>query len=71
MTANIINLRKARKAHKRADKDKLAAHNRVAFGRTRTEREQAAKVRGIERARLDGSRIAPPGDDDSDPGAVS
>jgi hypothetical protein len=38
MSGEIINLRKARKARKRQDKDARAAENRVAFGRTKAER---------------------------------
>ncbi len=42
MTAEIINLRAARKARARADKDAKAAENRTRFGRTKAEREREA-----------------------------
>lgn len=38
--AEIINLRQARKARKRADDAALAEQNRARFGRTRGERER-------------------------------
>ncbi|GLV24574.1 DUF4169 family protein [Sphingobium sp. Cam5-1] len=61
--ADIINLRQARKARARKDKEKVAAANRARFGQTKAERE----VRRIEDARqdrvLDGSRR----DSDVDP----
>jgi hypothetical protein len=53
---DIINLRQARKAKVRKDKEQVAAANRAKFGQTKAERE----VRRIEEARqdrlLDGSR---------------
>lgn len=36
---DIINLRQARKAKARADKDRLAQSNRAKFGRTKAERQ--------------------------------
>lgn len=71
MTAHIINLRKARKAKARAEKEKQAAENRVKFGRTKHERETAGAVMKIDTSRLDGARRANPDDDDLDPGTVS
>lgn len=54
--ADIINLRQARKAKVRKDKEQVAAANRAKFGQTKAERE----VRRIEEARqdrlLDGNR---------------
>ncbi|MEQ8824951.1 MAG: DUF4169 family protein [Filomicrobium sp.] len=38
MSAEIINLRRARKAKARADKQQKAAENRASFGRTKGER---------------------------------
>ena len=82
MTAEIITLKRARKAKARAAKDETAARNRAASGRTKAERtktaaetERAAKV-------LDGSAIsaanesgfspaAAHDDEDLDPGNVS
>ena len=55
---DIINLRQARKAKARADKDRLAQSNRAKFGRTKAERlvqslEEERNNRQIEGARRD------------------
>ena len=47
--ADIVNLNRARKAKGRADKEAQAAQNRIAFGRTKAEKQQAA----AEKARAD------------------
>jgi len=51
MPADIVNLRRARKAKARSEREKAAADNRVAFGRskvekqgTKAERERAARA---------------------------
>lgn len=54
----IVNLRQARKARGRAEKERLAEVNRAKFGRTKVERtaqaaEEARKERLIDGARLD------------------
>jgi hypothetical protein len=38
MSAEIVNLRRVRKAKARGEREKQAADNRVAFGRTKAER---------------------------------
>jgi hypothetical protein len=48
MTAEIVNLRRARKQKARAGKEREAAANRIAFGRTRA--EKAATVAERERS---------------------
>jgi hypothetical protein len=58
MTAEIFNLRKARKAKHRAGREAEAAANRVKFGRSRTERqadslEVARKTRALKAHRRD------------------
>jgi Domain of unknown function (DUF4169) len=54
--AEIINLRRARKAATRKDKEAQAAANRLAHGRTRAERE-ATQAETARAARLlDGAR---------------
>jgi hypothetical protein len=58
MPADIVNLRRARKAKTRADKERTADTNRVLFGRTRADKErQAAErdkaVRALENHRRD------------------
>lgn len=39
MSAEIVNLRRARKAKARAEKEREAAHNRVVHGRSKVERQ--------------------------------
>ena len=49
MSAELINLRKARKAKQRVEEDLRAAANRARFGQSRASRE----ARGAEAARAD------------------
>ncbi len=67
MTAEIVNLRKARKARDRSAREAEAAENRTKFGRTRAEREIAAARDDLAVRRLDGHRLVPPkpGKDDA------
>lgn len=54
--AEVINLRRARKARDRQAADATATRNRAAFGRTKAEREAAAtEVARLERG-LDGAK---------------
>ncbi len=63
MTADIVNLRRARKARVRREKEAQAQVNRAAFGRTKIEQElgdarkqlDAAKLDAHKRERPDGS----------------
>lgn len=53
MSAEIVNLRKARKARDRAADEKRAEENRIKFGRTKAERqkivaEEAAAARHLD-----------------------
>lgn len=66
MSAEIINLRMARKQKQRQDKDKVAEDNRRKYGRSKAEREAARKRREDLESHVDGHRLdpdAPPGDD--------
>ena len=54
--AEIINLRKARKAKGRADAEARAAENRVKFGRTKEEKRCAEAVKRLEERRLESHR---------------
>jgi Domain of unknown function (DUF4169) len=47
----IVNLRRARKDRARAEQEKKAAENRVAFGRTKQEKKRSAAERALEDAR--------------------
>jgi hypothetical protein len=60
MPADIVNLRRARKAKARTEHEKTAADNRIAFGRTKAEkqltkaeRERAARAIDAHRRETD------------------
>lgn len=55
--ADVINLRTARKAKARAAKDKQAAANRAAFGRTKAERATDAAEAARRDAVVDGAKL--------------
>jgi len=54
--AEIVNLRLARKAKARTDKQKQAERNRAAFGRTAAEKKAATAERARQARELDGIR---------------
>lgn len=56
MTADIVNLRQARKAKARAEKEKQASENRARFGRTKAEKQRTAAEADRETARHEGAR---------------
>ncbi len=62
--AEIVNLRRARKAKARATAAVEAAENRIRFGRTAQERKQADAQKVLETRRHEGHRL----DDDNDQG---
>lgn len=64
MSAEIVNLRKARKVKVRADKDRRAAQNRVVHGRTKAERAREADAKARVRRELDGAMREPANGDD-------
>ncbi|MFN3433602.1 MAG: DUF4169 family protein [Sphingomonas sp.] len=55
--AEIINLRRARKARDRAAAGKAAAENRAKFGRTRAEREAEAQEAARTARIVDGAKL--------------
>jgi capsule polysaccharide export protein KpsE/RkpR len=65
----LLNLRRARKARERAAKDQLAEANRLAFGRTKAERQASSAQTDLERARLDAHRLEPLSDAPETPAA--
>ena len=84
MTADIINLKRARKAKARKDKAEAAAVTRAAFGRSKAEQEASDAEAQRTRHVLDGAKLSPAAnqgsfpstaghddDDDLDPGNVS
>ncbi|PSC05110.1 DUF4169 domain-containing protein [Alsobacter soli] len=59
MTADIINLRRARKAKGRAAAEAQASENRVRFGRTKAERQRLEAEDELAARRLEGHRLGP------------
>jgi len=55
--AEIINLRQARKAKNRAEKDARAAENRAKFGRAKAERNVRDAEKILAERRLEGHRL--------------
>lgn len=65
---DVINLRQARKARARAEKEAQAQENRARFGRTGAEKQRDADTAERDERRHDGHRIDPLlGDNDQDP----
>ncbi len=63
VTADIVSLRRARKARARAEHERRAARNRNAFGRTKAERQRQAHERERAERHLDSHRRADEPDD--------
>ena len=63
MSAEIINLRRARKAKARAEAQTSAAENRAKHGVSKAEREKLKRIKSQERSRLEAHRI---GDSDDE-----
>uniref|UniRef100_A0A9E7ZYG9 DUF4169 family protein n=1 Tax=Bosea sp. NBC_00436 TaxID=2969620 RepID=A0A9E7ZYG9_9HYPH len=55
--AEIINLRQARKQKTRAEAEKTAEQNRVAFGRTKAERKLTEAERDKAARHIDGHKL--------------
>jgi hypothetical protein len=62
MTAEIVNLRRARKAKARDTRQAEAAENRVRFGRTKAERDVTKRERARDRSRHEGHKLGGDGD---------
>ncbi|WP_349371182.1 DUF4169 family protein [Salinarimonas sp.] len=65
MSAEIVNLRRARKAKAREKAEETAAQNRATFGRSKAERDREAAAKALETRRIDGHRRAGDGDEDA------
>lgn len=59
MSADIVNLRRARKAKARAELEREAAANRTAFGRSKAEKEKTAAARRLAERKTDAHRREP------------
>ncbi|MCO5091931.1 DUF4169 family protein [Bosea sp. (in: a-proteobacteria)] len=55
--AEIVNLRQVRKQKARAEAEKTAAQNRIAFGRTKAERALTEAERDKAARHIDGHRL--------------
>jgi Domain of unknown function (DUF4169) len=64
MSAEIINLRQARKAKERREAAALAEENRAKFGRSKAERKVTQAERDLEARRLEAQRRERGGNDD-------
>jgi len=51
--AEILSLSKVRKARARADKEQLAAENRVKFGRTKSEKQRETAQQALDARKID------------------
>jgi hypothetical protein len=56
MSADIVNLRQARKTRARAEREKKATENRSLFGRPLSERRHSAAIRQMQDDKLDGAQ---------------
>jgi hypothetical protein len=61
--AEIVNLRQVRKQKARADKERTAAGNRAAYGRTKDERERQRRLDEQAGRFIDGHRREPAPDE--------
>ena len=59
MPADIVNLRRARKAKAHAEREKTAADNRVAFGRSKVEKQVTKAERDRAARAIDAHRREP------------
>jgi hypothetical protein len=57
--SNILSLSKARKAKARAAKDASAEQNRILFGRTKAEKNQAKAENALADRRVEAHRLTP------------
>jgi hypothetical protein len=58
MSAEIVNLRQARKRKARSDREARAADNRMKFGRTKTEKQASTHERTVLEKTVDGHRLS-------------
>ncbi|MGI6245146.1 MAG: DUF4169 family protein [Pseudochelatococcus sp.] len=68
--AEIVNLRRARKARARSEKEAQAAENRLRFGATKAERTASAAAREKDERHLDAHRLPEENGGDTDGGKV-
>ncbi len=61
MSAEIVNLRRRRKAKQRAGEADAAAQNRLSFGRSKQQRAFASKIETLEQRQFEAHRLSPKG----------
>jgi hypothetical protein len=67
MSADIVNLRQARKNRARVAKQAKATENRLLFGQPLSERRHSAAIRQMQNDKLDGAkRLNAPAEGESD-----
>jgi len=59
VTAEIINLKQARKNRARAEAEKQAEENRLKFGRSKAEKTLTSAEKNLSDKNLDGSKLDP------------
>lgn len=64
---DVINLRQARKAKARAEKEAVAQENRARFGRTGAEKRRDTQEKDRDQRAHDGHRLDPARDKDGEP----
>jgi hypothetical protein len=63
MSADIINLRRARTAKERREAEATASENRASFGRAKAERQSTKAEKDLAARHLDAKRREPSGDE--------
>jgi GAF domain-containing protein len=71
MSAEIVNLRLARKAKARSEKERQAEQNRISFGRTKQEKTLTRALNEKAEKRLDQGRIERTGPSDDTDGKTA
>jgi len=67
MAADVINLRQARKARTRSEKEKTAEQNRLTFGRAKAEKQLSRALIDKAEKALDQGKLEKPSPDDQPP----
>ena len=62
MSGDVVNLRQVRKQKARAEKDRQAEQNRIAFGRTKAEKTLTRALNDKAEKALDQGRLERPGE---------
>ena len=66
MGADLVNLRRFRKRKARQEREKTAEANRIAFGRSKSERRLTETINAKDRRDLEAKRLEPDGEQSPD-----